>query len=134
MGTASKENDKRFFEVRDFHDGSRGSIYRLVLDEYSTMFESFQAAEAVNAWEDRQNKWVVVGENFPKFFGGDSSKVGQLRAALQCCRYVVESFERRSWALNSIENYKRQLQRAADAAADAAAAAAAKSDGAVVNA
>lgn len=114
IGSRTKQHDRRYTEIRDWHDGSRSSIYRLCLSEYSSRFEAFKIAEAVKVWCDRQSKYVPLGDSFPEFFGGDSQQVIRLRQALECCKHIVEAVERREWAQCAIDNYTARLAREAE--------------------
>lgn len=113
MGTRTKEHDKRFTEVREWHDGSRASMYRLLCGDalsYSEGFHLYQISESVREWADAQKKYIPVGENWPKWLAGDHNAMYSLRAALGTCRAICDAARKVRWAKGVIERYTEDVK------------------------
>lgn len=106
----SKEYDKRFEEVRDVHDGSANSIFRILLPEYADGLEKYIYAEAIRDWLMEHDGYMELAAEFLKWFNGDRDKARQLRDAFEACKNVTESYRLRCATESAIENYKRQIQ------------------------
>ena len=113
MGTRTKEHDKRYEKIRDWHDGSRAATYRMLAPEFADGFRLYQISEAVREYCDAQKKNVQFGENWPKFLGGDHRALYNLRNALSACRYICKAAREMHCARSIIEHYAEDTARAA---------------------
>ena len=105
----SKEYDKRYQEIRDIHDGSANSIFRILLSESADGMEKYATAEAIRDWLMEHDGYMELPAEFLKWFDGDRDKARQLRDAYECCRNVTEAYRLRSAAESSIESHKRRI-------------------------
>ena len=105
----SKEYDKRFQEIRDIHDGSPNSIFRILIPEYADGMEKYATAEAIRDWLMDHDGYMELPAEFLKWFDGDREKARTLRDAYECCRNVTEAYRLRSAAESSVAHYKRQV-------------------------
>src|ERR1039458_8833008 len=105
----SKEYDKRVQEIRDIHDGSANSIFRILIPEYADGMEKYATAEAIRDWLMEHDGYMELPAEFLKWFDGDRENARTLRDAYECCRNVTEAFRLRSAAESSFENYKRRI-------------------------
>jgi len=107
----SKEHDKRYEEVRDIHDGSPNSIFRILIGEYSSGLEKYLTADAIRHWvlaEDRGGLYMPMTAEFLKWMD-DRDKARQLRDGVEACKNITESVRLRSATESLIENYRRQV-------------------------
>ena len=105
----SKEYDKRYQEIRDIHDGSANSIFRILLPESADGLEKYATAEAIRDWLMEHDGYMELPAEFLKWFDGDRYKARQLRDAYECCRNVTEAYRLRSAAESSIESHERRI-------------------------
>ena len=106
----SKEHDKRYEEVRDVHDGSPNSIFRILVGEYSSGLQKYLIADAVRDWVLAQDRglYMPLTSEFLKWTD-DRDKARQLRDAFEACKHITESYRLRAATESAIENYKRQI-------------------------
>ena len=127
----SKEHDKRYEEVRDVHDGSPNSIFRILVGEYSSGLQKYLIADAVRDWvlaQDRGGLYMPMTAEFLKWTD-DRDVARQLRDAVEACKAITESHRLRAATESAIENYVRQSQpKEAPAPEPAAEPAAAEAD------
>jgi hypothetical protein len=105
----SKQYDKRYEEVRDVHDGSANSIFRILVGEYADGMEKYATASAVRDWLMEHDGYMELPAEFLKWFNGDREKARQLRDAYEACKHVTEAYRLRSAVESSLENYKRRI-------------------------
>ena len=105
----SKQYDKRYEEIRDVHDGSTNSIFRILIPEYADGMEKYATAEAIRDWLMEHDGYMELPAEFLKWFNGDREKARQLRDAYEMCKHVTEAYRLRSAVESSLENYKRQV-------------------------
>jgi hypothetical protein len=106
----SKEHDKRYEEVREIHDGSVNSIFRILVGEYSSGLEKYLTADAIRDWvlgQDRGGLYMPMPAEFLKWT--DRDKARQLRDAVEACKNITESVRLRSATESLIENYRRSV-------------------------
>jgi hypothetical protein len=109
----SKEHDKRYEEVRDIHDGTSKSIFRILIGEYSSGLTKYIYAEAIRDWLLAHDGWMELPAEFLGWFKDDPEqreKERQLRDAYECCRNITESYRLRAAVESSLESYKRHVQ------------------------
>jgi len=107
----SKEHDKRYEEVREVHDGSVNSIFRILVGEYSSGLEKYLTADAIRDWvlaQDRGGLYMPMTAEFLKWTD-DRDKARQLREAVEACKNITESVRLRSATESLIENYRRSV-------------------------
>jgi hypothetical protein len=107
----SKEHDKRYEEVREIHDGSPDSIFRILVGEYSSGLEKYLTADAIRDWvlaEDRGGLYMPMTAEFLKWTD-DRDKARQLRDAVETCKNITESVRLRSATESLVENYRRSV-------------------------
>lgn len=107
----SKEHDKRYEEVRDVHDGSPSSMFRILLGEYSTGIQKYLIADAIRDWvmaQDHDGMYMPMTAEFLKW-SDDREKARLLRDAFEACKNVTESYRLRMATESAIENYRRQI-------------------------
>jgi hypothetical protein len=107
----SKEHDKRYEEVREIHDGSPNSIFRILIGEYSSGLQKYLYADAIRDWvlaQDRDGMYMPMTAEFLKWTD-DRDKARALRDAFEACKNVTESYRLRSAVESGVENYKRQV-------------------------
>ena len=107
----SKEHDKRYEEVRECHDGSANSIFRILIGEYSSGLEKYLTADAIRDWvlaEDRGGLYMQMPAEFLKWTD-DRDKARQLRDAIEACKNITESVRLRSATESCLENYRRSV-------------------------
>jgi hypothetical protein len=105
----SKEHDKRYEEVRDVHDGSPNSIFRILIGEYSSGLVKYLYADAIRDWvlaQDRDGMYMPMTAEFLKWTD-DRDTARQLRDAFEACKNVTESYRLRMATESAIENYRR---------------------------
>jgi hypothetical protein len=105
----AKEHDKRYEEIRDIHDGSAKSIFRILIPEYADGLEKYATAEAIRDWLMEHDGYMELAAEFLKWFNGDREKARQLRDAYDACRHITESYRLRCATVSARENYKRQI-------------------------
>jgi hypothetical protein len=105
----AKEYDKRYEEVREIHDGSPNSIFRILIPEYADGMEKYATAEAIRDWLMEHDGYMELAAEFLKWFNGDREKARQLRDAYDACRHITESYRLRCATVSARENYKRQI-------------------------
>jgi hypothetical protein len=108
---SSREHDKRYEEVREIHDGSANSIFRILVGEYSSGLEKYLIADAIRDWvlaQDRGGLYMQMPAEFLKWTD-DRDKARQLRDAVEACKNITESYRLRSAAESCITNYRRQV-------------------------
>jgi len=106
----SKEHDKHYEEVREIHDGSVNSIFRILVGEYSSGLEKYLTADAIRDWalaEDRGGLYMPMPAEFLKWT--DRDKARQLRDVVEACKNITESVRLRSATESLIENYRRSV-------------------------
>lgn len=114
----SKEHDKRYEEVREIHDGSPNSIFRILVGEYSSGLEKYLTADAIRDWvlaQDRGGLYMPMTAEFLKWTD-DRDKVRQLRDAVEACKNITESVRLRSSTESLVENYRRSVAPKPEAA------------------
>jgi hypothetical protein len=107
----SKEHDKRYEEVREIHDGSVNSIFRILVGEYSSGLDKYLTADAIRDWvlaQDRGGLYMPMPAEFLKWTD-DRDKARQLRDAVEACKNITESVRLRSATESLIENYRRSV-------------------------
>ena len=107
----SKEHDKRYEEVREIHDGSPNSIFRILVGEYSSGLEKYLTADAIRDWvlaQDRGGLYMQMPAEFLKWTD-DRDKARLLRDAVESCKNITESYRLRSAAESAITSYRRQV-------------------------
>jgi hypothetical protein len=104
----SKQYDKRYEEVRDVHDGSANSIFRILIPEYADGMEKHITAEAVRDYLLAHDGWMELPAEFLKWLNGDREKARRLRDAYESCRNVTEAYRLKSAAESGVESYRRQ--------------------------
>jgi hypothetical protein len=105
----AKQYDKRFEEVRDIHDGSPNSIFRILLPEYADGMEKYATAEAIRDWLMEHDGYMELAAEFLKWFNGDREKARQLRDAYEACKDITEAHRLRANVESRLENYKRRI-------------------------
>jgi hypothetical protein len=108
----SKEHDKRYEEVRDIHDGSPNSIFRILIGEYSSGLVKYLYADAIRDWvlaADRDGLYMPLTAEFLKWTD-DRDEARLLRDAFEACKHVTESYRLRMANESAIENYRRQIE------------------------
>jgi hypothetical protein len=105
----SKRHDRRFEEIREVHDGTSNSIFRILVPEYANGFEKYVIAEAVRDYLMAHDGWMELPAEFLKWFNGDRDKARQLHVVYESCRNVTEAYRLKSAVESSLENYKRQV-------------------------
>jgi hypothetical protein len=111
IGGRKFEYDKRYTELRDWHDGSRAATYRMLASEYADGFKLFQISEAVREFCDAQKHRIATGENWPSFLGGEHRALYNLRNALNACRYICSAARQMRCAKSIIEYYSEESAR-----------------------
>ena len=107
----SREHDKRYEEVREVHDGSPNSIFRILIGEYSSGLEKYLYADAIRDWvlaQDRGGLYMPMTAEFLKWTD-DRDKARQLRDAFEACKNITESYRLRAATESCIESYKRTV-------------------------
>jgi hypothetical protein len=107
----SKEHDKRYEEVREVHDGSPNSIFRILIGEYSSGLEKYLTADAIRDWvlaEERGGLYMQMPAEFLKWTD-DRDKARLLRDAVEACKNITESYRLRSAAESYVTNYRRSV-------------------------
>jgi hypothetical protein len=105
----SKQYDKRFEEIREIHDGSPNSIFRILVPEYANGLEKYIIAEAIRDYLIEHDGHMELAAEFLKWFERDREKARQLRDAYEACRHITESYRLKAAVESSLENYKRQV-------------------------
>lgn len=116
----SKQHDKRYEEIRDIHDGSAESIYRILIPEYADGLQRYAYASAIRDWIVEGNQknrpyYMQFPGNFLKWFD-DRDKGRDLKDAYEACYLHVESYRLKHSAKANLENYKRRVVKAKPAA------------------
>lgn len=107
----SKEHDKRYEEVREIHDGSPNSIFRILIGEYSSGLQKYLYADAIREWvlaQDRDGMYMPMTAEFLKWTN-DRDAARQLRDSFEACKSITESYRLRAATESAIENYKRMI-------------------------
>jgi hypothetical protein len=106
----AKQYDKRYEEVRDIHDGSAKSIYRILIPEYADGMERYCYAEAIRDWTlANDGPYMELAAEFLDWFNGDRDKARELRDAYEMCLHITESWRLRASVEPQLENYKRRV-------------------------
>jgi hypothetical protein len=111
IGGRKFEYDKRYTELRDWHDGSRAATYRMLAPEYADGFQLFQISEAVREFCDAQKHRVATGENWPNWLDGEHRSLYRLRNALNACRYICQAAREMRCAKSIIDYYIEEAAR-----------------------
>lgn len=117
----SKRHDKRYEEIRDVHDGSAESIYRILIPEYAHGFQYYLTASAIREWvlagSKKDNRpYMQLPGVFLKWFE-DNDGARKLRDTYEACYALAQSYYQKHQALSHLENYKRSLPQPEQAAA-----------------
>ena len=106
----SKQYDKRYEELREIHDGSPNSIYRILLPEYADGLQKYIYASAIRDWLlEQEGGYMELPAEFLKWFD-DRNKSLRLRDAYEACKNITESCRLRANVESSLANYKRSVQ------------------------
>ena len=107
----SKEHDKRYEEVREVHDGSPNSIFRILIGEYSSGLVKYLYPDAIRDWvlgQDRGGMYMPMTAEFLKWTD-DREKARLLRDSVEACKNVTESYRLRMATESAIEHYRRSV-------------------------
>ncbi len=107
----SKYHDKRYEEVRDFHDGSAKSMYRILIPEYARGLLAYSYATAIRDWllEDQNGRpYMQLPGEFLQW-SKERDDAMKLRDAYDSCWNLVQAYQFRCLAEGSLKNYKRTL-------------------------
>jgi hypothetical protein len=107
----SKEHDKRYEEVREIHDGSPNSIFRILIGEYSSGLQEYLYADAIREWvfaQDRDGIYMPMTAEFLKWTD-DREKARALRDGFEVCKNVTEAYRLRCAVESSLESYRRRV-------------------------
>lgn len=110
-GSPSKQYDRRYEEIREIHDGSPDSIYRILLPEYADGLQKYIYASAIRDWmlEQDGGGYMELPAEFLRWFS-DRDESLRLRNAYECCKNITESYRLRAAVESSLANYKRSVQ------------------------
>jgi len=105
----SKRHDKRYEEVREFHDGSAKSIFRILIPEYADGLMVYAYADAIREWalEDNARAYTQLPGLFLEWTK-DHDAAQQLHNAYTACWNLVQAYQLRHSAEAAIDNYKRR--------------------------
>ncbi len=107
----SKSYDKRYEEIRDFHDGSAKSIYRVLIPEYATGLQRYAYASAIRDWtfaEGKLGPYMGLLGVFLEWFK-DNDEGRKLKDAYEACFALVNAYYAKHQAIAALRNYKRTL-------------------------
>jgi hypothetical protein len=109
----SKRHDKRYEEIRDIHDGTPNSIFRILTPEYADGMQRYIYATTIRNWclAADGRPWMEL----PAFFINwtkDRDEARKIMDAYEAARGLVESYQARCSAQSHLENYKRSLPKA----------------------
>jgi hypothetical protein len=97
--------DTRYKEINKYQDGSRASIFGVLVSDYADGLERFQIWDAIRDWAGEQKKDVPTGERAPEWFPGEYAKLSRLRRSLAACRYIAQAYQLRLDAESNLEHY-----------------------------
>lgn len=111
----TKKHDKRYEELRDWHNGSPEAVYRMILPQYAEGLMQWQYANEIRYWfrtTEQKKSYMDPAAVFLKWFRGDDDKAREFHNAFDACRDVCESVRRRRNAENHVKFYQASLERA----------------------
>lgn len=113
--SASKENDKRYEEVKEWMDGSPRAICRLVTPDYADNLMAYRYAEVVRDYVISQPglymEMPAEHLNWWKDDPNQRDKCLQMNNAFRACQEICQAFQHRERAKSCLENYTRNLER-----------------------
>ncbi len=111
----NKRHDKRYQELRDFHDGSPNSIFRVLIPEYAHGMEAYCYATAIRDWllKSGDRPYMELPGEFLRWSKDRESAI-QLRNGYESCWCLIQSHQLRHLANSNLESYKRTLPQPVD--------------------
>lgn len=113
--SSSKRHDKRYEEIRDIHDGTADSIYRILIPEYAHGLQYYLYATAIRDWvlaggnKEKRPIMQLPGVFLNWFSDNDSAR--KLRDTYEACYALIQSHYQKNQAFSHLENYKRSLPK-----------------------
>ena len=114
----SKEHDKRYEQIRDIHDGSGKSMFRILISEYANGMDALGTAYAIREYLLKNEKWMPLAADFLEWYKdrADEREMCQsLNRAFETIGYICESHRLRLNTESSVDGYRRNLRYQAEA-------------------